>query len=78
LYFNKINLLPAIIANFKDIVIDPGSTVDLAALPVGDPIGRIQPSYGFLAGSVDISITYSSVHSQGHQVAVYFKSGGFR
>jgi tetratricopeptide (TPR) repeat protein len=52
-----ISLMATIIINLKDIIIDPDSTVDLAALPAGDAIDRIKKSYGFLASSVDVSIT---------------------
>ncbi len=48
--------MPTIIINLKDIIIDPDSTVDLAALPAGEAIDRIKQSYGFLASSVDVSV----------------------
>jgi len=48
--------MATILINLKDIIIDPDSTVDLAALPAGDAMDRVKTSYGFLASSVDVSI----------------------
>jgi hypothetical protein len=54
--FKRIILMPTVIGNLKDIIIAPGSTVDLASHPHGDVRERRHEAKGFLSSAMSVPI----------------------